>query len=149
MKKGKVKEFFEEVIECWPITILVVCLLIVTGVLLSGGSVFGDTEAIHETTTETVSILGVSFQESTEGHFALGYGFIRGEEYYACFQKDEDGGISLLKLNADVTTIYPTLSDNEEAYAVMEIGLLESINSAKLYVPANTIQKQFDFSLGS
>lgn len=130
----------------------VLFLVMVVGAILFSSVEFinGVSNALNETTTETRTILSVTYGETLEGaRFSLGYGYLQGEEYYTCYQKADDGGISLLKLNADFTTIYPSLSDGEEAYAVMEISALGSIKSAKLYVPANTIQMEFDFNLGS
>lgn len=127
-------------------------IIFVVGAILYSSMQFlmGVNNSLNETTTETRTILSVTYGEALEGaRFSLGYGYIRGEEYYTCYQKADDGGISLLKLSADVTTIYPSLSDDEEAYVVMEVSALGSIKSAKLYVPANTIQMEFDFNLGS
>ena len=103
----------------------------------------------RETEIETTSILSVTYQENVSGRFILGTGTIRGTEYYACYEQLEDGGIALLKLNAETTVIYQTLPEGEAAYVEKEVTKLGSIQSAKLYVPTNTVQKDYNLNLDS
>lgn len=106
-------------------------------------------ETARETTTETSSILSIAYRENVSGQFVLGTGMVSGQEYYTCYERLEDGGIVLLKLNAETTVIYQSLNEGEEAYVEKEVTKYGSVISAKLYVPTNTIQKEYNLDLAA
>jgi hypothetical protein len=101
-----------------------------------------------EITTTTVYLKSVAYNSETTGNFALGFGSINNKEYYVCYEILSDGGIKLIKLEADKTTIYETLTDNE-AYAEISTNGWGSTTETKLYVPKDTIQTDYDFSVNS
>lgn len=70
------------------------------------------------------------------------------ESCYICYEILEDGGIKLLKLDASKTTIYETLSENEMAYAEIDINGFGKKKEIRLFLPKNTIQVEYNMSLG-
>lgn len=97
-------------------------------------------------TTEEVQLYSISTDKEYEGSFVLGSGSIDSQEYITAYQITEDGGKKYFKMNRDKVTIYETLNNNEQAYAVIKKALL-GIKEIKLYVPKNTIEKEINLSL--
>lgn len=96
--------------------------------------------------TEEVKLYSISTDKEYEGSFVLGSGSIDSQEYITAYQITEDGGKKYFKMNRDKVTIYDTLNDDEQAYAVIKRASL-GIKEIKLYVPKNTIEKEINLSL--
>lgn len=96
--------------------------------------------------TEEVKLYSISTDKEYEGSFVLGSGSIGSQEYITAYQITEDGGKKYFKMNRDKVTIYDTLNNDEQAYAVIKRASL-GIKEIKLYVPKNTIEKEINLSL--
>lgn len=96
--------------------------------------------------TEEVKLYSISTDKEYEGSFVLGSGSIDSQEYITAYQVTEDGGKKYFKMNRDKVTIYDTLNNDEQAYAVIKKASL-GIEEIKLYVPNNTIEKEINLSL--
>lgn len=96
--------------------------------------------------TEEVKLYSISTDKEYEGSFVLGSGNIGSQEYITAYQVTEDGGKKYFKMNRDKVTIYDTLNNDEQAYAVIKKASL-GIKEIKLYVPKNTIEKEINLSL--
>lgn len=96
--------------------------------------------------TEEVQLYSISTDKEYEGSFVLGSGCIDSQEYITAYQVTEDGGKKYFKMNRDKVTIYDTLNNDEQAYAVIKKASL-GIKEIKLYVPKNTIEKEINLSL--
>lgn len=96
-------------------------------------------------TTEEVQLYS-STDKEYEGSFVLGSGSIDSQEYITAYRITEDGGKKYFKMNRDKVTIYDTLNNDEQAYAVIKRASL-GIKEIKLYVPKNTIEKEINLSL--
>ena len=96
--------------------------------------------------TEEVKLYSISTDKEYEGSFVLGSGSIDSQEYITAYQVTEDGGKKYFKMNRDKVTIYDTLNNDEQAYAVIKKASL-GIKEIKLYVPKNTIEKEINLSL--
>lgn len=97
-------------------------------------------------TTEEVQLYSISTDKEYEGSFVLGSGSIDSQEYITAYRITEDGGKKYFKMNRDKVTIYDTLNNDEQAYAMIKRASL-GIKEIKLYVPKNTIEKEFNLSL--
>lgn len=97
-------------------------------------------------TTEEVQLYSISTDKEYEGSFVLGSGSIDSQEYITAYRVTEDGGKKYFKMNRDKVTIYETLNNDEQAYAVIKKASL-GIKEIKLYVPKNTIEKEINLSL--
>lgn len=97
-------------------------------------------------TTEEVKLYSISTDKEYESSFVLGSGCIDSQEYITAYQVTEDGGKKYFKMNRDKVTIYETLNNDEQAYAVIKKASLR-IKEIKLYVPKNTIEKEINLSL--
>ncbi len=102
--------------------------------------------AVMKETTEEVQLYSISTDKEYEGSFVLGSGSIDSQEYITAYQITEDGGKKYFKMNRDKVTIYDTLNNDEQAYAVIKRASL-GIEEIKLYVPKNTIEKEINLSL--
>lgn len=96
--------------------------------------------------TEEVKLYSISTDKEYEGSFVLGTGNIDSREYITAYQITEDGGKKYFKMDREKTTIYETLNNNEQAYAVINRTAL-GVKEIKLYVPVNTIEKQINLNL--
>lgn len=96
--------------------------------------------------TEEVKLYSISTDKEYEGSFVLGSGSIDSQEYITAYHVTEDGGKKYFKMNRDKVTIYDTLNNDEQAYAVIKKASL-GIKEIKLYVPKNTIEKEINLSL--
>ena len=96
--------------------------------------------------TEEVQLYSISTDKEYEGSFVLGTGSIDSREYITAYQVTEDGGKKYFKMDREKTTIYETLRENEQAYAVINRTALW-VKEIKLYVPINTIEKQINLNL--
>lgn len=96
--------------------------------------------------TEEVKLYSISTDKEYEGSFVLGSGSIDSQEYITAYQITEDGGKKYFKMNRDKVTIYDTLNNDEQAYAVIKRASL-GIKEIKLYVPKNTIEKEINLNL--
>lgn len=96
--------------------------------------------------TEEVKLYSISTDKEYEGSFVLGSGSIDSQEYITAYRITEDGGKKYFKMNRDKVTIYETLNNDEQAYAVIKKASL-GIKEIKLYVPKNTIEKEINLSL--
>lgn len=101
---------------------------------------------LSKETTEEVQLYSISTDKEYEGSFVLGSGSIGSQEYITAYQVTEDGGKKYFKMNRDKVTIYDTLNNDEQAYAVIKKASL-GIKEIKLYVPKNTIEKEINLSL--
>lgn len=118
---------------------LVIIALIITG--------FGQIDKeLSKETTEEVQLYSISTDKEYEGSFVLGSGSIDSQEYITAYQVTEDGGKKYFKMNRDKVTIYDTLNNDEQAYAVIKKASL-GIKEIKLYVPKNTIEKEINLNL--
>ena len=97
-------------------------------------------------TTEEVQLYSISTDKEYEGSFVLGSGNIDSQEYITAYRITEDGGKKYFKMNRDKVTIYDTLNNDEQAYAVIKKTSL-GIKEIKLYVPKNTIEKEINLNL--
>lgn len=77
-------------------------------------------------TTEEVQLYSISTDKEYEGSFVLGSGSIDSQEYITAYRITEDGGKKYFKMNRDKVTIYDTLNNDEQAYAMisMVIGVV-------------------------
>lgn len=96
--------------------------------------------------TEEVKLYSISTDKEYEGSFVLGTGNIDSREYITAYQVTEDGGKKYFKMDRDKVTIYETLNNNEQAYAVIKKASL-GVKEIKLYVPKNTIEKEINLNL--
>ena len=140
--------------KIWMIIFYVLLFLTVIVVVAGGIYAFSNFRSgisdvkskTDELTVETVQLRSVAYHNSLSGCFSLGFGTLNGHDYYVCYEVLEDDGIKLLKLDADKTVIYDTITDGE-AYAEIESNGWGIVQSIKLYVPTDTIQTEYDFSL--
>lgn len=92
----------------------------------------------------TVNLRSINYQNVSEGAFILGCGKLDGRDYYTCYQVLDDDGLKLIKFDAEITVIYETLTSSD-AYAEISVDGWGFTKEVKLYVPQNTIQKEYDF----
>lgn len=97
-------------------------------------------------TTEEIQLYSISTDKEYEGSFVLGSGSIDSQEYITAYRVTEDGGKKYFKTNRDKVTIYETLNNDEQAYAVIKKASL-GVKEIKLYVPKNTIEKEINLNL--
>lgn len=97
-------------------------------------------------TTEEVQLYSISTDKEYEGSFVLGSGSIDSQEYITAYRITEDGGKKYFKMNRDKVTIYDTLNNDEQAYAMIKRASL-GIKEIKLYVHKNTIEKEINLNL--
>lgn len=97
-------------------------------------------------TTEEIQLYSISTDKEYEGSFVLGSGSIDSQEYITAYRVTEDGGKKYFKMNRDKVTIYETLNNDEQAYAVIKKASL-GVKEIKLYVPKNTIEKEINLNL--
>ena len=97
-------------------------------------------------TTEEIQLYSISTNKEYEGSFVLGSGSIDSQEYITAHRVTEDGGKKYFKMNRDKVTIYETLNNDEQAYAVIKKASL-GVKEIKLYVPKNTIEKEINLNL--
>ena len=80
--------------------------------------------------------------------FILWRGRYQKQEYYYFYREDKDGGKIFDKAPIKNARIYDKLKEGETPYIeYTRGGVSEVIIKAKLYVPKNTIIKQYDPSL--
>ena len=91
---------------------------------------------------KTVHLKSLFYSSQTSGNFTLGTGHFEEKDYYICYEILDDGGLQLLKLDANDTIIYETL-DTQDAY--VEISSEYNVKN-KLYVPKNTIKVEYKFT---
>lgn len=127
-------------------------------ILFLGVSFFGFIGffAINNSITET-NIVSLEKQNAIDGSFILGGGSVEGKLVYYAYEKTEDGGYSLLKIDAEGSpnnklTIYER---NETPRYIIEwkcdeeferINYIKDRNCSRersLIVPENTIIKEF------
>jgi hypothetical protein len=104
-------------------------------------------ESKDKVSVQTVNLRSINYQNVSEGVFILGSGKLDGQDYYTCYQVLDDGGLKLIKFEGEKTVIYETLTSGD-AYAEMSIDGWGDTKEVKLYVPQNTIQKEYDFRVG-
>lgn len=92
-------------------------------------------------------IQSIVIDDSVTGTFVLGIGTVSNKQYYVAYEIQEDGGLKLIQLDAEKTTIYQTLSENETPYVECYCNGFYTIKEIKLYVPENTIQRNYDLDL--
>ncbi len=97
-------------------------------------------KGFQKKTTEEVQLYSISTDKEYEGSFVLGSGSIDSQEYITAYRVTEDGGKKYFKMNRDKVTIYDTLNNDEQAYAMIKRASL-GIKEIKLYVPKNTIER--------
>lgn len=102
---------------------------------------------IAEVIITTNEIQSVVINESIKGTFVLGIGTVSDRRYYVAYEVQEDGGLRLVQLDAEITTIYQTLTENETPYVEYYSNGYNTIKEIKLYVPENTIQQNYDLDL--
>lgn len=102
----------------------------------------------EEVTVSTVSLRSINYQNVLEGSFTLGCGKLGGQDYYTCYQVLDDGGLKLIKFEAEQTVIYETLTSGD-AYAEISVDGWGFTKEIKLYVPQDTIQTEYDFGVGN
>lgn len=102
-------------------------------------------EKAEQTITTTVTLKSATYQNATAGTFTLGFGTIKNSNYYVCYEELPDGGLKLIKFDAENTTIYETL-DEETAYAEITEDGNGQQKGIKLYVPQNTIQQEYNLN---
>lgn len=97
-------------------------------------------------TTTTIQLKSVNNRSSQAGNFFLGCGRVGKVDYYVCYEINSDGGIKLIKLDTEKTTIYEKLEDSETAYAEISKKGWGDIVAIKMYLPKNTIKTEYDLS---
>lgn len=101
--------------------------------------------------TERVEVASIDLSNETEGDFhrtfAIGYGSVETKTYYVLYKKLSDGGLSLVKIPADKTVIYQTLSKFDTAYYEITTNGFEDIVGIKLYVPKGSITCEYNLNL--
>lgn len=100
-----------------------------------------------EVSVSTVDLRSINYQNVLEGSFTLGCGKLDGQDYYTCYQVLDDGGLKLVKFEAEKTVIYETLTSGN-AYAEISTDGWGYTKEIKLYVPQDTIQTEYDFGIG-
>lgn len=86
-----------------------------------------------------------SLSVDTQDNFVIGFAASNSKNYFVIYAADNDnGGKGIFKLEASETRIFDTLSNDEAAYCEYETNKLGFIAKASLYVPKNTIQKQYE-----
>lgn len=120
--------------------------LVVTIVILIVWSFGQMNKELSKEYTEEVQLYSISTDKEYEGSFVLGTGNIDSREYITAYQVTEDGGKKYFKMNRDKVTIYDTLNNDEQAYAVINRTTL-GVKEIKLYVPVNTIEKEINLNL--
>jgi hypothetical protein len=116
---------------------------IITLIIVSFGQI---NKELSKEYTEEVKLYSISTDKEYEGSFVLGTGSIDSREYITAYQVTEDGGKKYFKMNRDKVTIYDTLNNDEQAYAVIKKTSL-GVKEIKLYVPKNTIEKEINLNL--
>ncbi len=106
-----------------------------------------DNRLRNEIVTQRAEVVAIDLQSDTEGSFVWGTGSIGTERYYVVYQILEDNGKQLLKLPADITIIYNTLSVTDTAYVEADVNGYGTAIEYRLYVPVNSIMKEYDLSL--
>ena len=101
----------------------------------------------NEVSVSTVDLRSINYQNVLEGSFTLGCGKLDGQDYYTCYQVLDDGGLKLVKFEAEKTVIYETLT-SDNAYAEISTDGWGYTKEIKLYVPQDTIQTEYDFGIG-
>lgn len=101
-----------------------------------------------EVSVSTVDLRSINYQNVLEGSFTLGCGKLDGQDYYTCYQVLDDGGLKLVKFEAEKTVIYETLTSGN-AYAEISTDGWGYTKEIKLYVPQDTIQTEYDFGIGN
>lgn len=130
------------------VAVLIAVSLLIVGCVFAGNVLNKINELHEDITTQTVQLKSVEYENALDGQFILGCGSVNSESCYICYEILEDGGIKLLKLNAAKTTIYETLSENEMAYAEIDVNGFGEKKEIRLFLPKNTIQVEYNMSLG-
>lgn len=138
------KIFNGVLIGLFVIGILLTIVAVVQGFIDIGKQI----DDANKVTTETVHLKSINYSSVVDGSFFLGCGSIGTDSYYVCYEILEDGGVTLIKLDANKTIIYEKLAEDETAYAEISQNGWGEIKGIKLYLPQNTIQVDYDLALG-
>lgn len=162
MKDEKNEKNYDKVeMACWVIVgfifVVLFTILIKTGI--------DDTKTFKEEMerieleeqrieTRVVQLYSINLNNQTEGEmkgkFILGSGSVKEKTeekyYYVAYQILDNGGKILFKMPADVTIIFDILESDASAYAEVDENAL-GIQEVRLFIPENTIQQEYDFSL--
>lgn len=134
---------------------VVVCIWIIAGcitaVFLMGRSFLEArkeyNKLLAERHSERIELYSIETADKISGKFyRMGRGTINEIDYYCCYRKTDDGGMKYYKFEMDMTTIYESLKEGDQAYVEVITNGVKQVVGYKLYVPENTIIQQIDLS---
>jgi hypothetical protein len=82
-----------------------------------------------------------SGMEGSAGFFVIGVAGIKTEMYYYFYVKQPDGSLKLQNLKADYVSIF------EDDRETPRVECMTNSYQCKMYVPANTIKREFNINL--
>ena len=88
--------------------------------------------------TKIADILSISRENEIEGHFTLGCGYVKEEQYYFYYYPTEKG-IKLGKVKTEVSYIIETTEYTPSIYEIKEPKTFENEIYYSIYVPVGTI----------
>ena len=101
----------------------------------------------NESIVHKIFLKNILYKSNYEDYFTIGHRRIDRNDYYLSYQILDDGGVKLIKFDAEKTIIYKTLKTDDEAYAEIIKDGFEDVKKIKLYVPKNTIKVEYDFDI--
>lgn len=132
-------------------TVLAIAAIFIVVLVLNSfmGDVNGLVNKSRERVTQTYPLYSLELDSQTTASFILGTGSEKGTYYYVAYKVAEDGGKQLFTMDAKDTIVYDTLASGEQAYYKVDVnGFGDEVDSTrKLYVPKDTIKKDYDLSL--
>lgn len=103
---------------------------------------------LEERHIEKIELYSIETADKISGHFyCMGRGTIDEIDYYCCYRKTDDGGMTYYKFEMDKTTIYESLKEGDQAYVEAVTDGFKNVVEYKLYVPENTVIQQIDVSV--
>lgn len=102
---------------------------------------------LAERHSERIELYSIETADKISGKFYyMGRGTINEIDYYCCYRKTDDGGMKYYKFEMDMTTIYESLKEGDQAYVEVITNGVKRVVGYKLFVPENTIIQQIDLS---
>ena len=96
--------------------------------------------------TEKIDIVSMETVNGTYGNFTFGSGQINNKEYFVCYAVLEDGAKRLIKIPADESKIYDTITGDDKPYVELRRTKGGNIISGDLHIPNNYIINEYGFN---
>ena len=142
------RDGYRDGIVIMRLALFMLCLIIVLILGYKCDSLMKEHKKLREERhIEKIELYSIETADKISGHFyCMGRGTIDEIDYYCCYRKTDDGGMTYYKFEMDKTTIYESLKEGNQAYVEVVTDGLKNVVEYKLYVPENTIIQQMNLA---